>query len=170
VNRACGHHTVNNSPPSQVSVPQPAVSCAVFRDGRVLLVERGKGAATGLWSLPGGHIELGETAAAAALRELREETGVEAELVGVAGVRDVVQRNDRGDVLFHRVIIVFGGRWRAGEAQAASDARNVTWRDPGDLSGLTVTEGLDEALKAAGRLVRDRSTDDPGMALGGWPV
>lgn len=151
-------------------MPQAAVSCAVFREGRVLLVERGKGAMAGRWSLPGGHIEPGEAAATAALRELHEETGITAELAGVVGVRDVVQQNDRGHVIFHRVIIVFAGRWTAGEARAASDAKSVVWREPGDLAGLAVTDGLAEILAAADRMVRDGSKDDPGARLEGWPV
>jgi 8-oxo-dGTP diphosphatase len=160
---------VNNSP-SSPAIPQAAVSCAVFRGGRVLLVERAKGVAAGLWSLPGGHIEPGEAASAAALRELREETGVGAELAGIVGVRDVVQRNDRGDVIFHRVIIVFAGLWTMGEAHAASDARAVAWREPGELSGLNMTDGLADIVKAADKIVRDVSGGDPGTALGGWPV
>ena len=58
--------------------PRCAASAAVLRGREVLLVERAKGALAGYWSLPGGHIEPGETARSAALREVREETGVEA--------------------------------------------------------------------------------------------
>jgi 8-oxo-dGTP diphosphatase len=141
--------------PDQLSavVPQAAVSAAIFRDGRVLLVQRGRGAAKGLWSLPGGHIEPGEAAETAAHRELAEETGIEAKLCGILGVKDVVQQNDRGDLLFHRVIIVFHGLWSAGEARAGSDAAAAAWVDPATLDNLPVTEGLAAMLARADKAV-----------------
>src|SRR5215470_13732542 len=63
-----------------VAWPRCGASAAVFRGEAVLLIVRAKGALKGLWSLPGGHIEPGETARAAALREVREETAVEADI------------------------------------------------------------------------------------------
>lgn len=131
------------------AIPRAAVSAAIFRDGRLLLVRRGRAPASGLWSLPGGHIEPGEAALDAAARELREETGIQARLLGVAGVKDVVHRNDSGGVLFHRVILVFYGIWLAGEVKAGSDAEAAVWYEPSQIAQLALTEGLEALIEAA---------------------
>lgn len=98
--------------------PVPAVGVVCLRDEEVLLIRRGTPPRQGEWSLPGGRIEAGERAADAALRELREETGVEAEITGLI---DVV------DGLFpeagrHYVLIDYAARWLAGEPVAGDDA------------------------------------------------
>ena len=77
-------------PTSSEIIPRAAVSGAIFQGERVLLVRRARPPALGLWSLPGGHIEPGETAADALLRELMEETGVKGRLGGVADAVDVI--------------------------------------------------------------------------------
>ena len=137
------------------AVPQAAVSAAIFRSGKVLLVERSRPPALGLWSLPGGHIEPGEAAIDAVKRELFEETAIRAKIRGICGVRDVVQQNDRGTVISHRVIIVFCGLWTEGVAVAASDAACVRWQDPEQFDGLPVTEGLAEIVHLARIMVKD---------------
>ncbi|NJO32724.1 MAG: NUDIX domain-containing protein, partial [Rhodospirillales bacterium] len=86
-----------------------------------LLVERGKGALPGTWSLPGGHIEPGERAMAAALREVGEETGVEAEILGLTDVHDVMIRGVEGQISAHYVLAVYFGRWVRGEPVAGGD-------------------------------------------------
>lgn len=131
------------------AIPRAAVSAAIFRDGRLLLVQRARPPSAGLWSFPGGHIEPGEAAIDAARREVLEETGIEARLAGIAGIKDVVHRNDSGGVLFHRVIIVFWGVWVAGEAQASSDAGAAVWYEAGEIAQLALTEGLEALIEAA---------------------
>jgi 8-oxo-dGTP diphosphatase len=143
-----------DNPEETAIIPRAAVSAAIFRDGQVLLVRRGRAPAAGLWSLPGGHIEPGELAADAIRRELMEETGITAKIFGVAGVKDVVHRNDRGKLLFHRVIIVFYGAWEAGEAQAASDAALAAWYSPAGLDALATTEGLASMVDSAANRLR----------------
>lgn len=123
-------------------LPLAAVSVALFRNGRVLLIQRGQPPAEGLWSLPGGHIEPGEPALEAARRELREETGLAAQLLGVSDAVEVIHRDENSRVTFHRVLLLFYGLWRAGEPRAGSDARAVGWFEPQALSRLPVTEGL----------------------------
>jgi ADP-ribose pyrophosphatase YjhB (NUDIX family) len=121
--------------------PRCAASAAVFRDGAVLLAQRDKGALAGLWSLPGGHIEPGETARAAALREVAEETGVEAEIDGLVDIHEVILRAGDGGLSAHYVIAVFCGNWRAGEPRAGSDARAARFVPTEELGTYALTEG-----------------------------
>src|SRR5690606_16518957 len=104
-------------------IPTPAVGVVCLKGDEVLLIRRGTPPRQGEWSLPGGRIEPGERLAAAALRELREETGVEAELIGLV---DVV------DGLFpeagrHYVLIDYAARWTAGEPVAGDDAAEAAF-------------------------------------------
>ena len=82
--------------PGALGWPRCGTSAAIFRRREVLLIERAKGPLKGLWSLPGGHIEAGEPARMAALREVREETGVAAVLGGLVDVHEVLRRGAGG--------------------------------------------------------------------------
>ncbi len=124
------------SPPGPVA----GVSALVVRDGKVLLVKRAKPPA-GLWSLPGGHVELGETLRQAALRELAEETGIEAEITGLIDCIDIINKSRHGDLEYHYVISIFGARWTGGEAVAGDDAAAVMWASAGELTELAMTPG-----------------------------
>jgi ADP-ribose pyrophosphatase YjhB (NUDIX family) len=138
--------------PGRAAAPWPrcAASAAVFRDGAVLLAQRDKGALAGLWSLPGGHIEPGETARDAALREVAEETGVEAEIDGLVDIHEVILRAGDGRLDAHYVIAVFCGRWRAGEPRPGSDARAARFVPIEELGAYPLTEGA-AALVARAR-------------------
>lgn len=98
--------------------PVPAVGVVCLRGDQVLLIRRGTPPRQGEWSLPGGRIEPGERAVDAALRELREETGVEAEIAGLIDVVDgIFPDSDR-----HYVLIDYAARWMSGEPVAGDDA------------------------------------------------
>jgi ADP-ribose pyrophosphatase YjhB (NUDIX family) len=134
---------------SEAKRPVLAVSAAVFREGRVLVAQRARGPGKGLWSLPGGSVEWGESLAEAAAREVREETGVEAEILGLAGRREVHLRDAAGAVVGHYVILSFAARWRAGEAIPGPEAADVRWVEPDALAQFRTTEGLGEIVAAA---------------------
>lgn len=129
--------------------PVAAVSAMIVDDGRVLLVRRGCEPNKGLWSLPGGSIELGETARDAVVREMREETSLEIEPGEVAGVRDVISRNSEG-VLFHYVVITYHARVTGGALAAGSDAAEACWFGADEIDGIATTPGLAEFLRSAG--------------------
>ena len=119
----------------------PPILCAgaVVRDvdGRLLLVRRGHAPSIGLWSVPGGRVEPGETPAQAAVREVREETGLHIR-VGrlLASVRV-------GDYLVHDFAAeVFGGELAAGD-----DASDVRWCSLEEAGLLPLTPGLLDALR-----------------------
>jgi ADP-ribose pyrophosphatase YjhB (NUDIX family) len=136
--------------PGPDKIPRLGVSAAVWRDGRLLLVRRNKPPLLGVWSLPGGHVEWGETLREAAARELLEECGVSAALDQLVDSIDVIRRDDSGAVSAHYTITTFTGAWLRGEPSAGSDVDGVRWAGQGDLAALVVTPRLaDVAAKAA---------------------
>ncbi len=107
--------------------PYVGVGIVVFRGDEVLLAQRGKPPNLGSWSIPGGAQELGETVHEAAARELMEETGLEADILGLVDVVDSIRRDDDGDVAFHYTLVDLVAEWRAGEARAGDDVPEVMW-------------------------------------------
>src|SRR3954469_7781932 len=123
--------------------PYLAVSAAVIRDRHVLVGRRAKGASTGLYTLPGGVVEAGETLHQAVVREIAEETGITIEPVALAGQREFITRDESGRVSRHFVILCFAARWLAGEGQPQFDELSeLRWLRPPDLASLQTTEGL----------------------------
>jgi 8-oxo-dGTP diphosphatase len=131
--------------------PQLAVSAAIFRDGRVLVVRRTRSPGKGFYSLPGGRVEFGEKLAEAALRELDEEVGVKAEIVDFAGVVQVLPRKEGAQ--FHFVVIAFAANWVSGEPQTGPEAADIRWADPMTLDGLPVTDDLHRIVALAAALI-----------------
>lgn len=127
--------------------PRVAVGALVFQDGRVLLVRRGRPPGAGLWALPGGGIELGESLAQAVEREIREETGVVIRAGAVVHVFDVIERDTQGRVRFHYVIVDLMGAYLGGKTRAGDDAREARWVAPGELGGLVVSPHTLELLR-----------------------
>lgn len=138
--------------------PRAAASGVIFRDGTVLLVERGKPPVSGVWSLPGGHIEPGETAREAARREIMEETGVTAELLGLADVHDVIIEDRSGALTAHYLLAVFYGRWLAGEPVAATDCRNARFVALEDVGKYPLTDGAQRIIETARRRLIESSS------------
>lgn len=133
--------------------PLLAASLACFRNGEVLLARRGRAPSRGLWSLPGGGVEFGETGAEAAAREFFEETGAQAEVVGLADVVEAFGRRPDGAVERHAVILAFAGRLTAGEPAPSEEAEAVVWVKPEDVGNLETTEGLADVVARAARLL-----------------
>lgn len=135
--------------------PFLAASVACFRDGRVLLASRGKPPMEALFSLPGGMVEPGETLGEAALRELREETGVVAKLVGFVAPVEVIERDPDGRVRLHVVIAAHAARWVSGEAQTGPEAREIRWVTLAEIGNMPTTPGLPAVLERAFALARE---------------
>jgi mutator protein MutT len=130
--------------------PYLAVSAAIIRDGRVLVARRAKGASTGLFTLPGGVVEAGETLHQAVVREIAEETGLTIKPVTLAGQHEFITRDETGRVLRHFVILCFAARWLAGEeTPQVEELSELRWLRPAELSALKTTEGLADIVAAA---------------------
>lgn len=102
--------------------PRVAVGALVMHEGRVLVVERGNAPAKGIWALPGGSVELGETLAEAVEREVLEETGLVVRADGIVHTFDAVVRDDDQRVRFHYVIVDLACEYLRGEVVAGGDA------------------------------------------------
>ena len=130
--------------------PVPAVGVVVLRGEEVLLVRRGTPPRLGQWSLPGGRIEFGETVEAAAIRELTEETGVVAELLGLIEVVDAVfTSRTSGGVTRHYVLIDFAARWLSGEPVAGDDAAEARFFHHSEVAGLVEWSETVRIIEAA---------------------
>jgi 8-oxo-dGTP diphosphatase len=139
---------VTSSPPTH---PQLAVSAAIFRDGKILLVRRAGSPARGFYSLPGGRVEFGETLHAAVHREVGEETGLKIEILDLAGWREVLPGAAGGG---HYLIMSFAARWTFGEPVLNDELDDFRWLPPDALGDLQTTGGLQEVIQSARRLVR----------------
>jgi 8-oxo-dGTP diphosphatase len=133
--------------------PLSAASIAVFRDGKVLLAARKETTVNPVFSLPGGLVEIGETLEDAALRELKEEVGVEARVTGFVDHLEYIERDDADTVRRHFIIHAFVGIWLSGEAMTGPEAPHVLWAEPDALGGLATTKGLGAIVRKAHALL-----------------
>jgi ADP-ribose pyrophosphatase YjhB (NUDIX family) len=129
--------------------PFLAVSAAIIRDGKVLVVRRARKPALSLYTLPGGVVEVGETLHEAVAREIREETALEIAPLALAGHREAIARDAQGRVERHFVILCFAARWLSGEPVLNDELDDARWLDPAELAELRTTEGLAEIVAAA---------------------
>jgi 8-oxo-dGTP diphosphatase len=134
-------------------MPRAGASGIVFQGRSVLLVQRGRGARSGMWSPPGGHIEPGETARDAAMREIREETGVVATLDALVDVHDVILHDAAGRLQAHYLLAVYCGRHISGEPVAASDAAAACFVPLDDIGARPLTPGAHALIIRAAAIV-----------------
>ena len=142
-------------PRSYPERPFLAVSAAIVRAGQVLVVRRARSPAQGLFSLPGGVVERGETLTQALIREVQEETSLTIEPVGLAGFRETITLDRDNRVERHFVILPFAARWLAGEPVLNEELSEARWLRPAELTGLPTTPGLAEIVTAAYKLLQE---------------
>ena len=136
--------------------PIIAVLAVVLRGETALIVQRAQQPNAGRWGFPGGVLELGETVAEGAMRELYEETGIVADPAGILDVHDAITRDAEGRVQFHYLLIAVRGLWQSGEGEPADDAAACAWVTRDDIVAgkyptfPTLLPLLDRAMAAEG--------------------
>jgi 8-oxo-dGTP diphosphatase len=135
--------TLNGAYPN---CPQVAVGAIVFKEDKVLLVLRGKPPAENLWSIPGGSVELGETLQEATEREIMEEAGITIRAREPVYTFDVLERDNKGNVRFHYVIVDLAADYISGELRPGDDAVDVRWFSADEVNKLKVSEATRKLL------------------------
>ncbi len=135
---------------SKLQAPKVAVGALTVDKNRILLVKRGTAPSKGLWAIPGGKIELGETMVQAVEREVLEETGIAIETSHIISVFDSITRDDTGVIQFHYIIIDFLAHPLDPKATPASgdDAEDARWVSVDELDNLPITKTTLELIKS----------------------
>ena len=130
--------------------PVVGIGAVVIRDGKVLLIRRGVAPGKGLWAVPGGSLELGETLQQGAEREILEETGITIRAREPIYAFDFFERDPDGRIRFHFVIVDLAADYIRGDVKGADDALEARWLAPGELDHLPVSKNTLKLLRAAG--------------------
>lgn len=129
--------------------PVVGVGAVIVRGDQVLLIRRANEPSRGRWSIPGGTVELGETLAQAAKREVGEECQLEVEIGDVLSVFDLIQRDDKGRIRYHYVLIDLAAHHVSGAPVAGTDALEVRWTKEAEFNTLNIVPRLLPVLRKA---------------------
>ena len=121
--------------------PVVGVGVAVVEEGKMLLIQRGREPGKGLWAVPGGKVDWGESMRDAARREVLEETGLDVDVGDVVWVGEVVTDQD------HLVLIDFAGSVIGGELVAADDADDARWVPFDEIPGYALTRTMYDLIE-----------------------
>jgi len=127
--------------------PIVGVGAVIVENGRALVVRRGTEPLKGEWSIPGGVVELGETLRQAAVREAKEETGLEVEAGEVLEVVDRIMRDSEYKVQYHYVLVDFLCRRVSGEARPGADASELRWITTRELEGFPIADSAAAVIR-----------------------
>lgn len=128
--------------------PAPIVGAGavIIKEGKLLLVKRANEPGKGRWSVPGGIVDLGETLNDAVSREILEETGLVIRVGEPAGVFDYIEKDKKGVIKFHYIIIDYFADVISGEPKASSDVADVKWVNLGDLGKYALTSSTEKLV------------------------
>jgi 8-oxo-dGTP diphosphatase len=137
-------------------LPISCVGAVVRKDGKILLVRRGQEPGKGMWSIPGGAIELGETIYEAAAREVLEECNVEIKIKRVLDAVENIVKDGSGRIRFHYVIIDLQAEYASGRLKAGTDAAECGWFTPEAAAKMNLTPTLRAMFRRQG-MIKDVS-------------
>jgi len=132
---------------------RPIVGAGILtiENGKVLLIKRGNEPNKGLWSIPGGIVKLGESPEEAAIREFKEETGLDAIIENLLGVFNVVIKDEYGKIKYHYIVIDYLGKVIGGTLKPGSDVIDAKWFNIEEINkintSITVSKAIDLAIK-----------------------
>ncbi|MDH5806745.1 MAG: NUDIX hydrolase [Candidatus Methanomethylicaceae archaeon] len=132
---------------------RPIVGAGILtiENGKVLLIKRGNEPNKGLWSIPGGMVKLGESPEEAAIREFKEETGLDAIIENLLGVFNVVIKDEYGKIKYHYIVIDYLGKVIGGTLKPGSDVIDAKWFNIEEINkintSITVSKAIDLAIK-----------------------
>jgi 8-oxo-dGTP diphosphatase len=129
--------------------PILGVGALIIDNGRILLIERGREPLKGFWSIPGGAVESGERLEDAMRREVREETGLEVEVLAMLEIFERIILDAERRPEYHYVLMDYLCRSAGGTLEAADDASHAQWFEPNELAGLRITEGTSAVIEKA---------------------
>jgi 8-oxo-dGTP diphosphatase len=124
--------------------PIASVAACVFKDDRILLIQRGTPPSKGQWSVPGGAIELGESFEDTAKRELDEECGVEIEVDDIFDVENFIIRDEDDNIQYHYVVTYVTANYISGNIRPGPEEMDVCWATKEELMSLdmnSITRG-----------------------------
>lgn len=132
------------------SAPLVGVGVITIDDAKkVLLVKRGNEPSQGLWSVPGGMVELGERVRDAGIREVKEECNIDIEPIDVISVVDIILKDQEDSVKYHYVLIEYFAKYLGGEVDAGSDVLDARWFSRNELNGLDLPEVTRKVVEKA---------------------
>jgi len=132
--------------------PIVGIGAVIVKDNKVLLIKRAGDPGRGLWSIPGGLVELGEKIKDAVCREVKEETGLDVRVGEIADATEIITRDEEGKVKYHFVIVDFFAEVLRGELKPSSDALEAKWVEFKDLRKYRLTETVERLFKKLGFL------------------
>lgn len=132
--------------------PIVGIGAVIVKGNKVLLIKRAGDPGRGLWSIPGGLVELGEKIKDAVRREVKEETGLDVRVGEIADVTEIITRDEEGKVKYHFVIVDFFAEVLRGELKPSSDALEAKWVEFKDLRKYRLTETVERLFKKLGFL------------------
>lgn len=140
--------------PTASRLPVLGVGAVIWNDrNEVVLIRRGKEPRRDEWSIPGGHLEWGESSHEGVRREVREETGLIVEIAGLIDTVDLIAKDASGTVTRHYVLIDFAARAIGGELRAGSDAAEARWVPVSELHEYALWSETRRIIEASRRVL-----------------
>ncbi|MCQ5336974.1 MAG: NUDIX hydrolase [Candidatus Methanomethylicia archaeon] len=118
-----------------------------IENGKVLLIKRGNEPNKGLWSIPGGLVKLGESPEEAAIREFKEETGLNAIIEKLLGIFNIVIKDNEGKIKYHYIVVDYLGKVIGGELKPGSDVLDAKWFDINELKNIQISSTVIKAIE-----------------------